>query len=414
MGEFLRALAIPSTWRMAVRNVFRNGRRTAIVVTAIAIGLGGLLVAMAVNYGMIVQMVDIAIESELGHVQIHGAGWAAKPGIEVRLPDAGVREVLEDDLAGLEAWAPRIRSEGLASSTRGNVGVTLVAIDPEREATVTTLADSVVSGAYFGEGRRRAVIGVRLANRLHVEVGDKIVVATQDIAGDMVGEAFRVAGLFESVSMGLEERTVFVKLGDGRRMLGFDQEVSEFVLVATRDEDAAALRTAVESRTAKGLEVKGWWDLRPLLQYMVDAMSQMAWTVYAAIFIAMAFGIANVLLMSVYERTREIGILSAIGMKPGRLVATLLVESLCLTALGVAAGLAIGFGGVELLADGIDLSRWSEGLTSFGVPSTIIPVLPDGEWKIPVVVALVTAILASLWPALRAVRTRPADAVRHV
>jgi len=197
-------------------------------------------------------------------------------------------------------------------------------------------------------------------------------------------------------------------------MLGMGDELSELALVAERNADAPRLKAAYLARSPQRLEVRTWSELRPFLQYMVNAMRDMAWIVYGAIFIAMAFGIANVLLMSIYERTREIGILAAIGMKPGRLVASLLVESLFLTGLGVAGGLVLGFGAVALLSDGIDLARWGEGLRSFGVPTTIVPVLPEGEWRIPVGVAVVTAILASAWPAIRAVRTRPAEAVRHV
>jgi len=196
MDDFLRAFATASTWRISVRNLFRNPRRTGIIATAVIVGLGGLLIAMAINYGMADQMVDVAIESELGHVQVHGAGWSAKPGIDVRMPEADVVAPLAGGLPGLRAWAPRIRAEGLASSSRGNVGVSLVAVDPEREARVTTVAAGLVSGDYLGTGRRRALIGERLAKRLHVELGDKIVVSTQDVTGDMVGEAFRVAGLF--------------------------------------------------------------------------------------------------------------------------------------------------------------------------------------------------------------------------
>ena len=143
-------------------------------------------------------------------------------------------------------------------------------------------------------------------------------------------------------------------------------------------------------------------------------MMDMGWVMYAAIFVAMAFGIANVLLMSVFERIREIGILSAIGMPRGRMVAILVVESLVLTGLGVAIGFAIAALGLWLLRDGIDLSLWSEGLQSFGIPTRIVPVLQAQDVWIPVAIAIATAVLASLWPAVRAVRTRPAEAVRHV
>ncbi len=413
--DFFRSILLATTWRMAYRNVFRSPRRTFVVFAAVAIGLGGLMITMAVNYGMVYQMVELAIRSELGHIQVHGPGWSAKPGVEIRVSEAETLRVVDGmGLEGLRAFAPRVRGEGLASSARGNVGISLVAIDPDREAAVTTLRESIIEGSYLEPDVPRALVGYRLAKRLHVGVGDKIVVSAQDVAGDMTGEAFRVAGVFRTEALELDERTVFIPLARGKRLLGMGSELSELVIVAEDDDELEALRSSLAKRLPAGLEVRTWSELRPLLRYMVDMFQQMGWVIYAAIFIAMAFGIANVLLMSVYERIREIGILMAIGMKPGRMVATIVAESLCLTLLGVVGGFAVGVGGVALLSDGIDLSRWGEGLQSFGVSTTIVPVIPESDLVIPVVVAVVTALIASLWPALRAVRTRPAEAVRHV
>ena len=147
---------------------------------------------------------------------------------------------------------------------------------------------------------------------------------------------------------------------------------------------------------------------------MITMFDSIGWVIYAAIFIAMAFGIANVLLMSVLERTREIGVLLAIGMPPARMVAIVVAESLVLVLLGVALGFAIGFAGIYGLRDGVDLSAFSEGLRQFGVPTRLVPVARSGDVVAPLWVASTTAVVASLWPALRAVRTRPAEALRRV
>ena len=414
MGEFWRALVRPVTWRMARRNVWRSPRRTLVVLAAITVGLGGVMLAMAVNYGMVVQMVDTAIRNELGHVQVHGAGWHRKPGVEIRLPAARVEAALADAPAELQAVAPRVRGEGLASSAHGNAGVSLVAIDPEREVGVTRLHEALVAGDWLGSGRRRALIGGRLADRLKLDVGDKLVVTAQDVHGEITGEAFRVGGVFQTASQEVDERIVLIALADGQRILAMPGELSELALAARSDREADALRDAVAARLPAEWEIESWHELRPLLRYMVDAFEQIGWVIYAAVFVAMAFGIANVLLMSVYERTREIGIMSAIGMKPGRVVALLLAESWVLTLLGVALGVATGLAGVVALSGGIDLTSFSEGLTAYGIPPRIVPVLPLRDLAIPVVIASVTALVAGAWPAVRAVRTLPAEAVRHV
>ena len=142
-------------------------------------------------------------------------------------------------------------------------------------------------------------------------------------------------------------------------------------------------------------------------------MDRVAWGLYVTIFIAMAFGIANVLLMAIFERIREIGILLAVGLSRSRLVAMVIAESLFVTFLGLIIG--FGFAGLFLflLSDGIDLSAWAEGMNAYGMGTRIVPVLGLEDFTIPTAVALVTALLASAWPAIRAARLRPAEAVRH-
>ena len=401
-------------WRMAWRNIGRSPRRTGIVVTAVAVGLAGVLLAMAVNYGMVFQMVETAIATELGHLQIHGNGFDQKPGIEIRI-EQGERLASDalSELPGLEAWAPRVRSSGLVFSPRANVGVQVVGIDPAREARVSVLADSIVSGDYLDGQRRKLLLGEKLASRLHVDVGDKLVLSVQDVQGEMTGEAFRVGGLFRTASGELDRGSVFLRIDEGKQLFGLGEAISELVVIAEQRRRVDDLKSAVQARLPGDLEVRTWEEIQPLLVYFVDLFDQMGWYVYGAVFVAMAFGIANVLLMSVYERIREIGILMAIGKGPRRLVTGIVIESLLLTLLGVMIGLAVGALSVWLLRDGIDLSRWAEGLTAYGVGTKIVPVLRSRDLIMPTLVAVVTAVFASLWPALRAVRIRPADAVRH-
>jgi ABC-type lipoprotein release transport system permease subunit len=302
----------------------------------------------------------------------------------------------------------------LVFSPRANVGVQVVGIDPAREARVSVLADSIVSGDYLDGQHRKLLLGEKLANRLHVEVGDKLVLSVQDVHGEMTGEAFRVGGLFRTASRDLDRGSIFLRIDEGKQLFGLGEAISELVVIADQRRRVDDLKTAIEAKLSGDFEVRTWEEMQPLLVYFVDLFDQMGWYVYGAVFVAMAFGIANVLLMSVYERIREIGILMAIGMGPRRLVAGIVIESLLLTLLGVVIGLAIGALSVWLLRDGIDLSRWAEGLTAYGVGTKIVPVIRSKDLIIPTLVAVATAVFASLWPALRAVRIRPADAVRHV
>jgi len=400
--------------RFAWRNLWRNPRRTAIVLSAVSVGIAGVVLSMAVNNGMILQMVETAIRTEVGHLQLHARGFEANPRLRLNLPEGGRAgvEALRA-LPGVRAFAPRVRSEGLVFSPRASVGVAVVGIDPEREAEVSVLERSLVAGAYL-DGQRRILVGEALARRLHVEVGDKVVLSVQQLGGDLTGEAFRVGGVFRTASLEFDRGTVFLRLPDSQQLFGLGDAVSELVVLAEERRRVGALQAALRARLGDGVEVRTWEELRPLLVQMIEVFDATAWYVYAAIFVAMVFGIANVLLMSVYERIREIGILMAIGMKGRRLVAMIVVESTLLTGLGLGLGYGLAVAAVASLRDGIDLSRWAEGLTTLGVGTVIVPVIRSQDVGIPILVALVTAIVASLWPSLRATRLRPAQAVRHV
>ncbi len=402
-------------WRLAFRGLSRNPRRTTVVLATVAIGIAGSSLAIALNSGMAVQMVKTAIATELGHLQIHAAGFEADPELRLLLLDGGVRVASAvEDAEGVQAWAPRIRGQGLMNSPRASVGVRVIAVEPRVEAQVSAYASSLVEGTWLGDSRGRAVMGVDLARRLRVGIGDKVVLTVQDLGGDLTGQALRVQGLFRTPSRVVNEATVLVRIDEAQQLFGLGRGVSEIVVIADRAQLVASLREALAAALGPAVEVRSWRELQPLLVYMIAVMDQVAWVIYAGVFIAMAFGIANVLLMSIYERTREIGMMMAMGMRPSRVVLSVMVESLVVTGAGLGSGLAAGLLGVWLLRDGLDLSLYAEGLASFGVGSVIVPVVRSNDLLAPAVMALVAAVLASSWPAIRAARLRPAEALRRV
>jgi ABC-type lipoprotein release transport system permease subunit len=236
----------------------------------------------------------------------------------------------------------------------------------------------------------------------------------QDLSGDLTGEAFRIAGVFRTPSLEFDRGTIFIRLGESQRLFGLGDAISDVVVIARQRSQIAAIRDALQRRLGDAVEVQTWEELRPMLLQTVEIFDSTAWYVYAAIFIAMVFGIANVLLMAVYERIREIGILMAIGMRPRRLLAMILAESIILTILGLGLGYGIAVAVVAALHNGIDLSFWARGLTAVGIGTRIVPVIRSYDVVIPIGIAMLTAVVASLWPALRAARLRPADAVRYV
>jgi ABC-type lipoprotein release transport system permease subunit len=402
-------------WRLAWRGLYRNRRRTFVVLAAVTVGIAGCSLAIATNSGMAVQMVKTAIATELGHVQIHAPGFDAEPQLRLLLEDGGaVAAQAVEGRAEVRAWALRVRGQGLMNSPRASVGIRVVAIQPDAEAQISSFASSMTDGEWFGSQSSRVVIGNGVARRLRADPGDKVVLSVQDLAGDLTGQAFRIGGVFRTSSKAVNDTTVLVRLDEAQRLFGLAGGVSELILVAEDFQAVDSLAEVLAVSLGETAEVRSWKQLQPLLVYMVDAMDQMAWVMYAGVFIAMGFGIANVLLMSISERTREIGVMMAMGMKPRRVVLSIVLESMIVTGLGLALGLALGFFCVWLLQGGIDLSLWADGLENLGVGAVIVPVIRLNDVVAPVVLASVAALLASTWPAVRAAGLRPGEALRRV
>jgi ABC-type lipoprotein release transport system permease subunit len=258
------------------------------------------------------------------------------------------------------------------------------------------------------------LMGERLARRLQVDVGDKVVVSVQEVGGGLTGQALRIGGLFRTASSELDQGTLVLRIDEAQQLFGLGDGVNEVVALAQSDREIEALRAGVATLLGDVAEVRSWEELQPLLVYMVDTFDSMAWAVYGAVFIAMAFGIANVLLMAVYERTREIGMMRAMGMRKQRVVALIVIESLLVVLFGLVVGNALALASLWALGDGIDLSAYAEGLGMFGVGARILPVVRGDDFAIPLAVASLSALIASLWPAIRAARLRPADALRKL
>ena len=400
--------------RMSWRNLWRNPRRTFVVLAAISVGIAGSIVSMSINYGMIASMVETAIRGGLGHIQVHAQGWESNPELKIRLTDGGARIAQAlDRIPEIEHWAPRLRAHGLVASPRASVGVAIMGIDQERERHVSIAAESIFEGSWLSQPRQ-LVLGDKLAKRLQTGIGKKLVVSVQDVDGELTGQSFRVVGLIHSGSRDLDDGTIFVGIEEAQLLFGLGKSISEIVVVTSDRDRVTSIQQKLAALLGTGPEVRTWEQLEPVLVYMVNTFDQMAWVLYAAVFIAMAFGIANVLLMAVFERTREIGMMRAVGMSRASVVGMVVLESSFVTLLGLLLGLLLAGFGVWLMRDGLDISDYAGSLDSYGIAPTLTPTFRAEDLAPPIVIGAITAVLSSLWPALRASRAKPADALRQI
>lgn len=400
--------------RLAWRNLWRNPRRTLVILTAVAVGVFGMIFIGALMAGVGDQMVRNSIATLVGSLQIHQRGYRDDPVVENTMPDPSEPAgVLASVLPPGALWSRRVRVSAVAANARHSAGVTLVGIEPEKEAGVSFI------GAAVTEGRRLSpddpygiVVGQALVEKFETRLGRKLVLMSQAADREMASRAFTIVGVYRSELAATEKQFVFVSLKAAREMLGIGDGISEIAVLlpagADPDPVAARLRAMLPDR----YEIHTWRELLPMLTAYIDMNEGFTVVWYLVVFIAMGFGIVNTLLMAVFERMREFGLVKALGMKPGWIVMEVLMESAFILILGMAAGNAVALASVAALAEnGIDLSAFAAGVEYAGMPRVIYP---SFAWTSAVQANLTVCVLGlavSLYPALKAARITPVAAM---
>ena len=400
--------------RLAWRNLWRNPRRTLVILTAVAVGVFGMIFIGALMAGVGDQMVRNSIATLVGSLQVHQRGYRDDPVVENTMPDPSEpAEALASVLPPGALWSRRVRVSAVAANARHSAGVTLVGIEPEKEAGVSFI------GAAVKEGRRLApddpygiVVGQALMEKFETRLGRKLVLMSQAADREMSSRAFTIVGVFRAELAATEKQFVFVSLKAAREMLRIGEGISEIAVLlpagADPDSVAARLRALLPDR----YEIHTWRELLPMLTAYIEMNDGFTVVWYLVVFIAMGFGIVNTLLMAVFERMREFGLVKALGMKPGWIVMEVLMESAFILILGMAAGNAVALASVAALAEnGIDLSAFAAGVEYAGMPRVIYP---SFAWTSVVQANLTVCVLGlavSLYPALKAARIAPVAAM---
>ena len=405
--------------RIAWRNVFRNRRRSFVVITSVAIGMGGALFMNVFMMGMASQMTHAAINSYLGHVQVHKKGFADNPVVKNSMTNAdSVENVLIGHADCLSGVTPRVIARGLAQSATNSSGVMILGVRANTEVELTSIGERVIEGRFLSgktsRRRKEIVIGEDLARKLGVKIGRKMVLVSQAHGGDMGSAAFRVVGIFRMPSKDLNKMLVWINLKDAQRMLALGGGLSEFMLKVDEGENLDNVATELGTALGDGYEVRTWKQASREMVQMIELFDVSVYIMMLIIFVAAAFGIINTMLMSVFERMREFGILRAIGTSPWALFRTVVYEASFIGIIGMIGGMALMFLlNYGIFADGMDLSIFEESLALFGSDAVIKPVLDANLLIVTFVSVEILTIIASLWPAARAARLKPVEAMRH-
>jgi ABC-type lipoprotein release transport system permease subunit len=400
---------------LAWRNLWRNYRRTVIMVAAISIGVWAMIFMTALMRGMVNDMVADGIDALPGHVQVHHPDYRDDPSVANLLPQSDDEISAWFSTANIDAWASRVRVPAIISSEYESRGVTLFGVDPSQEAAIDAVGSTIAEGhSLDGVDDTGIVIGRKLAEKLDTKPGKRIVVMSQDPNNEIADRGFRIVGLFSANLAAYEETMVFAGKSTVQGMLRIGDQVSEVAVLGDDYRNVDALLATVRALSGSGVEVLPWQELNSYLGSMLGVMDGFVLVWMIVIFLALSFGLVNTLVMAVFERVREIGLMLALGMRPASILGQIIVESFFLLVLGLAIGNALAWTSVIPLRDGIDISRLAEGMEMFGAASTLYPALELKDVITANVVVLFLGFLASLSPAWRASRYEPIEAITKV
>jgi len=394
------------------KNVWRNPTRSGVVIIAVLLGTwAGIFTAGFFN-GMVQDSLDNQIELSVGHIQIEHPKFQdlynpkyAISNSDKLIQSLGNKPYINNILAKSVAT-------GLAQSPKNSFGVTINGINPQADSSLA-VTQYIKEGNLPDRSSRNAIlIGNKLAERLDLDLTSRMVLSFQDIDGEITGAAFKVAGIFDTFSDTYNENTVFVLRDDLNRLLG-NSDLIHNIRIDT-DELAMAENYADNLRAEyPNLKIKTWRDIAPDLRYMFDMMDLMLYIVMIIIIIGLVFSIINTMLMAILERTRELGMLRAIGMNKARTFSMVMWETGFLTLVGAPVGLLLAWLSISYFGNtGINLSAFAEGFGAYGI-STII--YPELTWQYYLNIMLMiagAAFISALYPAWKTLSLNPVEAIR--
>ncbi len=407
------------TFKLAWRNMWRNWRRTLIAIVAMVLGLILLLLFDGLIKGSDQAIFGNAVRFYGGNLQVHAPGYRDKAARLPMLPldDPAAVVKAAQALPDVQAVSQRINTAGIIINRGTSVPVAITAIQPDVEAPISLQAENVSQGRFLQSDDGDAIfIGKALADELEVGVGDNVTLLGRSKNETMRQHNFTVVGIYDLGVPDAEKGTVFIPLADAQTLYNLRDQVTEVPIFLKQIGSEADVMTALESRLPN-YEIDSWQTLKGDLKQTLDA--KLAYTTFFGIVVIViaSIGILNLMLMAVFERTREMGVLAALGMKGRQVMGLFLLEGTLIGVVGAVIGSVIGFLLIALIGGvGIDFSKMTSGMGEVGVlmSGRLYPTITAPDLIGRAIVVVVIAAIASLYPAWQASRKEPAKALHHV
>jgi len=403
---------------LAWRNMWRNWRRTAIALVAIVLGITLLLFFDGLIKGSDQAIFGNAVRLYGGNLQVHASGFRAKANRLPLLPLENADAVIQAARAqpNVIAATMRIATAGIVSSHGNALPVAITAIEPAIEAPLSLQAENITQGRFLSDADGDAIlIGQGLAERLEVGLGDRVTLLGRSKNELMRQHTMTIVGIYDLHTPEVEKGAVFIPLIDGQTLYNLRGQATEAAIflqqVGTEDTVMSALQAQLP-----GYEVDSWQTLRPEIRQTLDSKFAFTSFIGIVVLIIAGIGILNLMLMAVFERTREMGVLAALGMKGRQIMGLFLLEGAFIGIVGAIIGCSLGallIGWVGQVGIGLSgASGMGEVMALLG--DRLYPIITPADLLSRGALVIVIAAIASLYPAWQASRTEPAQALHHV
>jgi putative ABC transport system permease protein len=407
--------------KMAWRNIWRNPRRSILTILAITFAGALLIFMLSWQLGSYDAMINAAVRIRTGHLQVEAKGYSKNQDIHLVVPHPAAVGALLDATDGVCAYSYRASAFSIVSSKQRTCGVMITGIEPEREARVSTIERLVRKGSYLSTSdKNQALVGRLLATNLKVAPGDELVVLGQGRDGSVAATVLTVKGIFSSGQDEFDRNFLFMPLKTFQEVYDMRGAVHQVVVMADALSEVPGIKATLTSglqRIEGGdqLRVLGWRELMPGLMEAIKMDLISGFIFYLVLIVVVAFSILNTFLMAILERTREFGVMLAIGTRPGRLTKLLLLESSGMTLIGIIAGVVLGsIVTLYYQTYGFHITGATEILRQYGLPERIHPQLSMLSASIGPGIVLMITLLAALYPALKVRRLGPVEAMKAV
>jgi len=408
----LTTLPFKIIFTLAWRNLWRNHRRTLIMLAAITVGVWAMIFMTALMRGMVDDMLDNGIRNLPGEVQINHPQYRDDPNINnsITMPDSQLRQALQN--SNISAWTSRVRVPAVISSERDNRGVTLIGINPANEARIGFDPGSIIEGRFLGDANDNGlIIGAKMLERLETRLGKRVVIMSQDPDNNIAERGFRVIGIYKAKLASLEENTVYAGIETLQKLLKLDDKISQIAITGDNYRHIKSWYEPLRIAAGDNLQVLPWYETDTYLGSMLAMMDGFVLVWIIVIFLTLSFGLVNTLVMAVFERIREIGLMQALGMRPSMILYQILTESFLLLVIGLILGNALAVISIIPLQDGIDISSVAKGMEMMGTSSILYPALKLNDMLLASIIVIFLGLLTSILPAWHAASFDPVEAL---